>query len=63
MPEAKKKATKNKDVRARVTPRMKEAVTRKIESLNNSNEVYGPIRESDVLIKLLEKWLKGEVEI
>lgn len=42
---------------------MKEAVTRKIESLNNSNEVYGPIRESDVLIKLLEKWLKGEVEI
>lgn len=63
MPESKKKATKDDYVRARVTPKMKEAVTRKIESLNNSDEMYGPIRESDVIVKLLEKWLKGEVEI
>lgn len=63
MTEAKKKATKDDYVRARVTPKMKEAVTRKIGSLNNSDEVFGHIRETDVIIKLLEKWLKGEIEI
>jgi len=42
-------------VRARVTPRMKQAVVAKAESLEKS--------ESEIVIRLLEKWLKNEIEI
>ncbi len=50
-----KKAVKTEYVRARVTPRKKAAVTAKAESLEKT--------ESEIIIRLLEKWLKNEIEI
>lgn len=50
-----KKVPKTEYVRARVTPKKKAAVTAKAESLEKS--------ESEIVIQLLDKWLKNEIEI
>lgn len=50
-----KKIAKTEYVRARVTPKKKAAVTKKAESLE--------LAESEVVVKLLDKWLKNEIEI
>jgi hypothetical protein len=54
---------RDKLVQTRVTQKMKEAISKKIEILNNKDDAFEKITESEVILRLLEKWLKGEIEI
>lgn len=60
---AKQKAEPKVTINFRATPKMVEAVEKKIETINCKKTTYKPLDRTSVITALLDKWLKDETNI